>query len=351
MEKKNERPGGSRGAISFRRKQRLEEHSAPTTKIEALRRLVELGWRIFPIAPRRKVPLTRWASGAAFDDPDFQKRFESLLVAKAKKLHNKGIALRSQSPLAHLDLFRASDDIAMIDRWLARWPMAGFAVACGQSRLFVLDIDRHGDVDGTEALRPLQQRFGKLPNSPMQRTGGGGLQLIFGMPTECSMGNSCGKLGAGLDTRGEGGMAIVPPSIHPSGKAYRWVTGREPWTIPLTRPPDWLIKLLQQPVEPPHPHSSLTLMIETSRTRYAEHALMAELQRLREAKQGERNNVLNRVSFVLAQLAASGLLAQDATLGLIAGTARTIGLPEQEIVSTMRSGWERGFARPRVVQS
>jgi hypothetical protein len=87
-----------------------------------------------------------------------------------------------------------------------------------------------------------------------------------------------------------------------------------------------------------------------SRTNYAARALMAELERLRQAKQGERNCILNRVSFALGQLAAVGLLAEDTTLSLIASAALTIGLPDREIARTMRSGWEHGLAQPREIR-
>ena len=307
-------------------------------------------WKQSAIALRRKVPLTRWARGVAFEDPNFGQHFERLLEEKTKRLQTGGKVLRSRSPLVHLDLFRASDDIAIIDLWMAQWPTAGFAVACGPSSLLVLDIDRHGQVDGMDTVLRLLDRYGKLPTSPLQHTGGGGFQIFFAMPTKTPLRNSCGKLGAGLDTRGKGGMTVIPPSIHPSGKVYRWKAGREPWAIPLAMPPTWLVDLLCPRAEPSHPRAFHEPLSKASLTNYAAHALTAELERLRQAKQGERNNVLNRVSFVLGQLAAIGLLAEDATLRLIAGTALMTGLPEPEITRTMRSGWERGLAQPREIR-
>ncbi len=350
MERKNERPGGSRGAMSFRHQARRLNCRASAAKVEAIYRLARLDWKIFPIAPRSKMPLIRWTHGVAFDDTDFEQRFECHLDEKATKLKANGKVLRDRSPRAHLDLFRASDDIAMIDLWVEQWPKAGFAVACGPSNLLVLDIDRHGDVDGVDACLRLQDRFGKLPVSPLQQTGGGGFQLFFAMSAEVALGNSCSKLGPGLDTRGKGGMAIIPPSVHPSGKAYRWKADREPWTMPPAELPTWMIDLLRHRDEPSHPQPNHAPMSDVSRTNYSARALMAELEHLRQAKQGERNHVLNRVSFTLGQLAAIGFLAEDATLTLIAGAALSIGLPEREIARTMRSGWERGLSQPREIR-
>jgi hypothetical protein len=49
-------------------------------------------------------------------------------------------------------------------------------------------------------------------------------------------------LAPGIDLRGEGGLIIAPPSIHPSGKAYAWIEGRGP-DRPLAALPDWLERL------------------------------------------------------------------------------------------------------------
>jgi putative DNA primase/helicase len=53
--------------------------------------------------------------------------------------------------------------------------------------------------------------------------------------------NTAGKLGAGLDTRGDGGYVVSPPSRH-SDKEYRWLC--DPDTVPLAQAPVWLLELL-----------------------------------------------------------------------------------------------------------
>jgi hypothetical protein len=68
---------------------------------------------------------------------------------------------------------------------------------------------------------------------PVQRTGGGGYQVFLRCPN--SGGNE--KLAwvederegtgrtIGIETRGEGGYAVVPPSLHPSGARYAMISG------------------------------------------------------------------------------------------------------------------------------
>jgi hypothetical protein len=107
-----------------------------------------------------------------------------------------------------------------IRRWFQRWPNANIGVVTGAiSNLVVVDID--GDRErGFELLR----RHGiELPRTRMVETGGGGVHLWFAHP-----GVHTPTLAAVLtdgnvqiDVRGDGGYALVPPSVHENGKQYR----------------------------------------------------------------------------------------------------------------------------------
>jgi hypothetical protein len=140
---------------------------------EAALQLARLGWHVLPLAVGTKRALTRWGLGVAPDDPDFATRLEALLGEKEQALAAKGQRLRSREPAAHLDLFRASADAALVRGWWRRWPDAGIGVACGPSSLLVLDVDRHGAVDGAATLAGLIQDHGPPPPTVAQRTGGG----------------------------------------------------------------------------------------------------------------------------------------------------------------------------------
>ena len=62
---------------------------------------------------------------------------------------------------------------------------------------------------------------GTLPDTVSLRTGGRGQHFYFQHPG-VPIPNYAGKLGPGLDVRGEGGYVVAPPSIHLSGKPYEW---------------------------------------------------------------------------------------------------------------------------------
>lgn len=123
--------------------------------------------------------------------------------------------------------------------WFARSPDANVAIVTGAvSGLVVLDVDPgHG---GEESLAAIEARHGRLPATIEARTGGGGRHLYFAHPGG-DVRNRAG-LAPGLDLRGDGGMVVAPPSIHPNGQPYRWREGRAPGEVGLAPMPVWLLE-------------------------------------------------------------------------------------------------------------
>jgi hypothetical protein len=119
-----------------------------------------------------------------------------------------------------------------IRRWWMRWPLANVGIRTGNG-LVVLDVDPSHE--GVAALDELLRRNGGLPLTPTVVTGGQGRHYYFSASRKVR--NSAGKLGPGLDIRGENGYVVAPPSLHESGRRYRWETIPLP---PLAPVPDWL---------------------------------------------------------------------------------------------------------------
>ena len=92
--------------------------------------------------------------------------------------------------------------------------------------LLVIDCDTRNGVDDPATLALLfEAHCDSLPAAAVE-TGGGGLHCYFRMPDGCEgVGNSAGRLGAGVDVKTSGGMVVAPPSLHESGKRYWWLTG------------------------------------------------------------------------------------------------------------------------------
>ena len=125
---------------------------------------------------------------------------------------------------------------ADLEAWFHRWPESNIGVVTGTiSGLVVLDIDpRNG---GDDELSALEHRHGALPPTPEVRTGGGGVHLYFSSP-EHPIATTI--LGPGIDLKADGGLVVVPPSVHASGNRYEWEPGAEPDALPLADLPVWL---------------------------------------------------------------------------------------------------------------
>ena len=80
---------------------------------------------------------------------------------------------------------------------------------------------------------------------------------------------------------------------------------------------------------------------------YSQAALDDELVKLRAAREGDRNNQLNRSAFALGQLVGAGALDRSAVEGALEQAARDIGLKGKEMALAIKSGVEDGSASPR----
>lgn len=138
---------------------------------------------------------------------------------------------------------RASHDQTVITNWFeGPYEKANLGIACGaRSGIVVLDVDK--DHGGLESLEALENTHGKLPDTPRSRTGSGGMHIVFKHPG-VEVRNSAGKIGAGLDVRGDGGYIVAPPSIHPNGTRYQWDEAYKPSETPLTDIPAWLLEMM-----------------------------------------------------------------------------------------------------------
>ena len=160
------------------------------------------GWSVIPLWPREKRPLIPWA------------------------------------PYQH-----HRPEETEIRQWFRRWPRANVGIVTGAvSALVVVDVDPlHG---GDGSLKALEQAHGSLPDTIKAFTGGGGLHVYFAHPGGL-VPNKVGLV-TGIDVRGDGGFVVAPPSVHPSGRRYAWLTPDlrdEALPAPM---PSWLLQLVRE---------------------------------------------------------------------------------------------------------
>jgi len=130
--------------------------------------------------------------------------------------------------------------------WNGAFDGYGVGIATGKaSGLWVLDIDTGAGKNGHDTLADLEAEHGKLPDTVEVVTGSGGRHIYFAWPDGVEIRNDqAGRLGPGLDVRGEGGQVLAPPTLHPSGPAYEWEASSHPDDVELALAPEWLIGLL-----------------------------------------------------------------------------------------------------------
>lgn len=127
------------------------------------------GWSVVPVQPHGKEPIVSWAK------------------------YNKERATLKQ-----------------IREWWERYPNANVGVITGRiSGLVVIDVDRKG-----------RSMLSRLPHTPLQvETRKGNFHLYYQHPG----GHVPNAVNVqGLDIRADGGLVVVPPSIHATGRRYRW---------------------------------------------------------------------------------------------------------------------------------
>lgn len=150
---------------------------------------------------------------------------------------------RDKRPLTPHGFKDATRDPAEAARlWMAS-PAAMIGVPTGQaSGLYVVDLDT--TPDGPTGERTLAAMgLADLLDGPGAVTMSGGRHLYFRHPGD-DFRNTAKKIGPGVDTRGDGGYVIMPPSIGEAGQ-YR-LTGPVDWRS-LPELPEALRALLRSP--------------------------------------------------------------------------------------------------------
>jgi hypothetical protein len=145
-----------------------------------------LGWPVFPLTPQAKTPHGRLAPHGFKD---------------------------------------ASTELAVVTAWWQHEPTANIGTPTGL--LFdVIDIDGPAGYQSYVGLRD----SGGLPQVLARSMTGVGQHLLI--PATPEFGNAQ-AVWPGVDIRGTGGYIVLPPSLHPCGRRYRWDDTHAPLSLPV----------------------------------------------------------------------------------------------------------------------
>lgn len=125
-------------------------------------------------------------------------------------------------PKTQRGLKDASRDLTILDKWFNQGSKpSNIAILTGQkSGITVIDIDIGDGKFGAESWSEIVSEHGE-PVTLASQTGSGGMHLIF--KYNAAVKTAANYLGKGIDTRNDGGYIVAPPSIHLSGKEYKWI--------------------------------------------------------------------------------------------------------------------------------
>jgi hypothetical protein len=134
-----------------------------------------------------------------------------------------------------------------IREWWGVWPDANIGIVTGAaSGLVVFDVDR------PELLTDWQ-------DATLAVKTGKGRHFYFQLAEGARVHSSAGKLGAGLDVRGDGAYVVAPPSRHANGTTYEWINPNAEMEIA----PPWL--LAADPIPQGERNSALFKMAAAAR--------------------------------------------------------------------------------------
>lgn len=293
------------------------------------------GWHVFPTRPGTKKPATPNHPAHLCDRTD-------------PRCHDGHTGWEQ----------RATNDPDRITRaWTTR--PYGIAIACGPSRLVVLDLDTPTDPEapgGAPRLAELETTTGEpLPATFTVQTPSGGSHRYFAAPASAPvLGNTASRIAPRIDTRATGGYVLAPPT-QLGGPDHAYQTVRDIDELPEL--PAWLAELLTGPdrTPPRRPRRRRRPTAAGGRRldRYVAAAIEGETHRIHAAPEGSRNQTLFTSSVALGQLVGADLLDQDHAQAVLLDAAHPHlaagAYSRRQAEATIASGLRRGIQQPRIV--
>ena len=185
-------------------------------------------------------------------DPDFASTAEYAKLYRALGLQvvpayspNEQKAWKRPSLLSWKEFEHNLVPQSKFDEWFGengshiRRSNIGILTGACSGNAYIVDIDVQTHAEAMQWLMQLLEEHndGQQLDCPTQRTGGGGFQfLLRGSPGW--VGPTI-KTPIGVDIRAQGGFAVMPSSLHESGKFYEWLPNKAPHLVDIPTLP-WM---------------------------------------------------------------------------------------------------------------
>ena len=233
----------------------------------------------------------------------------------------------TKQPYVSKGLYDSSIDEKQIRAWWGKWQTALIGVNAGKSGLFVVDIDKkHVNGFDTFSKWNINDQSGFHTITPS-----GGMHIIF---TGSGKTSTNGK--TGIDTRGEGGYFIAPPSEIIGGESVGVYKRMDDWAGAPGVIPDGLMSNLFPETTTEYVRGNNSTHIDGGKKMLSRDSLTFLATG---AKAGERNHTLFKV---LADFAGCGY-PQDETRNIVKDSSIRSGLSMSEFEQVLA----HAYSKPR----
>lgn len=189
--------------------------------------------------------------------------------------------------------------------------LANIAIATGPSHLAVVDVDSGQGKSGQESWDSLIEQHGHVDTYTV-RTWSGGLHFYYSDP-DGEVPASAGKLGKNIDTRGNTGYVVAPPSrVEVDGRVGDYEVVND---VPLAPVPRWIVEALKKP-EMTYETSGEIAATDEVLARVKEHA--ADIAAIPFGEHGE--DVVNQRSFWVGQYVGAGQIDEFEAIQIMLGS-------------------------------
>lgn len=228
---------------------------------------------------------------------------------------------------------------AELDRWFQGRVNVAIVTGSISKNLAVLDFDNMN-------VFPAWHEKTRLESATVQTGNGCHVYIRLVDPEHLHNGNfQIDGVHAG-QVRFNGGYVVAPPSVHPSGKRYVWLT-EGVMTVPVQ---DLCIEQEQKKGLAKKPEKQTSggearQALKTSQSQgvkhpeqYAEQALRREVEKVKNGLPGTRNSVLFRSA--LKTWKYGDVLGAQVVFDALASAGVSCGLSEQESILTIKKAWK-----------
>ena len=251
---------------------------------------------------------------------------------------------------------QATDDIKQIEVWKELWlrPDTLIGMITGEAnQLNIMDLDPKNNPDLYALIPDWQSLTPKIIKTPS-----GGYHLYFRYDPNCPIKSTTGSsktgIGHGIDTRGEGGYVIIPPSMI-NGIGYVNFGEKKnfaPHDLP-TWPEKYLVESIRLAAKTKPSTRGATKVSQSSKERDSEWALrylQKACDEIKNAESGSRNSTLNAVAHSVGKWIGSDALDyKDAYEKLHAAALENPYKPpleHEEVDFTINHAFREGMQTP-----